>query len=116
MQPGKLRHFLTIQKYTSARTAGGEATRTWATHKEVWGQIQQVPGRELINASDSIEGRAAHQVKIRAEDSNGIAVNMRISWNDDGTTRLFNIIRPPMADLTNERYRIVPCEEIAADG
>ena len=116
MQPGKLRHFVTIQKYTKVRTANGESTKTWATHKQLWGQIQQTPGRELLNASDSIEGRAAHQLKVRAPDAIGVTVNMRITWDDGTSTRTFNINRPPIADLTDQKFYIIPCEEIAADG
>ena len=48
-QIGKLRHRLTIRSFTEAQDAHGQAIKTYADLDEVWGDVQPLTGRELVD-------------------------------------------------------------------
>jgi len=78
MNPGKLRHRIEIQSYTTDRV-GGQKVKTWATSDTVWAWIRPMSGREVM-ASQQQVGEITHKITVRYDDS--VAVTNRIKFGD----------------------------------
>jgi len=61
---GPLSRRIAIQRATEARDAAGGVTRTWATIATVWGKVEPLRGRELIEAQ-GVKSEATHKITIR---------------------------------------------------
>lgn len=61
---GALRRRLRLESPASESTDGGGASITWSLVAEVWAEITQPSGREVV-ASDGLAARATHNVRIR---------------------------------------------------
>ena len=105
MQSGKLRHRITIQTYTETLQDNGEVTRAWSTFAQRWASWRQVSSTEIENNADAIEGRIAHEFRIRKTD--GVTQDMRVSY--DGRT--FNVVGV-VADRTDKRWQVITATEI----
>jgi len=103
MNPGKLRHQIEIQSYTTAADAAGQKIRTWSTDTTVWAWVRPMSGREVMNAAQPV-GEITHKVTIRYDDS--IAVTNRIKFSE----RYFDINYIANYDERNEFMEIM-CKE-----
>ena len=64
MEPGKLRHRVTIEALSEAQSGQGDITETWATGTTVWGSVEPLTGRELLNAQ-VVYSDVTHRVRLR---------------------------------------------------
>jgi SPP1 family predicted phage head-tail adaptor len=51
MDAGKLRHRVELQRVNVAADSHGDQVKTWSTLAEVWASIEQLSGREFVQAS-----------------------------------------------------------------
>lgn len=88
INPGELRHRITIQKCNSNQNNYGEidinATITWSDVVTVRAGIYPISGKEFF-AAETVNSEITHKVKIRYIE--GISPNMRIKFNN----RIFSI-------------------------
>jgi SPP1 family predicted phage head-tail adaptor len=93
MEPGKLRHTLTIQRNTPTTSETGAAVDSWSTYKTVRGSIQTgasapgmgIRGREFF-AADIRNSEVSHNISIRY--TAGITPKMRVLFG----ARTFDIV------------------------
>jgi SPP1 family predicted phage head-tail adaptor len=65
MRPGKLRHLLSILTYTPTTNAAGETIAAYTLSAQtVYGSIEPLAGRELLNAQQ-IVGDSTHRITTR---------------------------------------------------
>jgi len=88
MNPGELRHRITLQSMTTVPDAEGIAVRTWTTFATVWGRYKDLSGRELL-AAQSIAAEVNGHIDMRYRA--GITPKMRALWNG----RTFDILAAP---------------------
>lgn len=50
MHTGRLRHRITIQRTVETQSGTGETTYTWLTIATVWASVNDLSGRELLQA------------------------------------------------------------------
>lgn len=87
MNPGILRHRITIQKYGPVENSIGEKTVGYQDDYSVWAKIEPISGRDRERLGKS-ETEVSHKVLIRYR--TGITPANRIVYNG----RIFDIIVP----------------------
>ena len=108
MDPGKLRHRVTIQQPFEA-TAGGETAITWSdVETGVWAAIEPISSREYFLASQ-VRADITHRVTVRYRP--GIKANWRIVWRDGGTERILNLLGPPIDREERHAWLELMCGE-----
>ena len=96
LQPGALRHTVSIEKPVETTNAYGEREVTWVAHKSDWrASIEPLAGRELWQAQQ-VQADVSHRVRIRYVA--GVTPRMRIVFG----TRTFQI-----SSITNTEERNV---------
>jgi SPP1 family predicted phage head-tail adaptor len=90
MNPGILRHSITIQQKDGTRGAAGGEKNTWAEVVTRRAQVLPLQGRELATQRQTY-AEATHRVFMRYVD--GITPKMRVQWTDPvaQTSRYFDI-------------------------
>lgn len=104
MNPGKLRHRIEIENYTTTRE-GGQKVKTWTNRDTIWAWIRPMSGREVM-ASQQAVGEITHKVTIRYHAA--IAVTDRIKFG----TRYFDINFIANYDERNEFMEIMCREKV----
>lgn len=90
MRAGLLRHRITIQQSTPTQNSFGEPIDSWGTFGTAYAEFAPLSGREsFANQSNQTVAESFVVWKIRYR--TGVLPTMRINWNDQGTTRLFDI-------------------------
>lgn len=92
MQTGKLRHRIVIESFTAARDDHGgvtTATRTYSTLATVWGRVEPMKGRELLDGMQ-MEAQATHKVTVRQRSD--ITAHMQLKHTRNAVTRTFDIL------------------------
>lgn len=84
INPGELRHRITIQKLDNSQNEYGEASELWEDILNVRAGIYPISGKEFF-AAETVNSEITHKVKIRYIE--GIMPNMRIKFNN----RIFSI-------------------------
>lgn len=79
MKPGKLRHRVTIQQKTQARTSMGAESDAWSDIATVWASIEPVSGREYYAARQE-QSEVSHKVTIRYR--RGVTPDCRLEYGD----------------------------------
>jgi head-tail adaptor len=102
MSAGKKRYRITVQRLKTdaegvTRAASGKIDKSlaanWTTHAARWADIEEPTGREY-QAEGQVRAETTHLVAIERDSvTKAITTEMRISWNDGGTTRLLEITR-----------------------
>tara|TARA_Y100001963_G_scaffold157213_1_gene252806 strand:+ start:1069 stop:1440 length:372 start_codon:yes stop_codon:yes gene_type:complete len=90
---GDLRYSITLQNRTRSTDTGGGFTTSWGTKRTLFGQIKPVTGNSPYDAG-RIEHNLTHDVYTRYYSNIDYKANggqMRISWNDYGTTRILSV-------------------------
>lgn len=64
MEIGKLRHRLDLQTFTETRDSHGGVTRDFSTFATVWGSVDPLSGKELLDGMQ-MESQVTHRVRIR---------------------------------------------------
>ena len=65
MRIGPLRHRVAIQNSTPSQDGyGDDSNRTFSTVETVWGSVEPISGRELLNAQQ-IQAETTHRIRIR---------------------------------------------------
>ena len=64
MQAGRLRHRLVVQHEEESQDTYGGVTRTWTTLDTVWGSVEPLSGKELIEAQQ-LDATLTHRIRIR---------------------------------------------------
>ena len=106
VRAGELRHVLTVQTYSSTRSALGSPVIAW-TNKvpDLWGAVRPLSGKEVAEG-DQINGRTTHRIQIRAEFA--ISHDDRIQFG----TRFFNIESIRLIDEISKTYVIIAQEDL----
>lgn len=93
INPGELRHRITIQKFNNNQNEYGEVEinthASWSDVAVVRAGIYPISGKEFFSA-ETVNSEVTHKVKIRYIE--GITSNMRIKFGD----RYFEIISQPI--------------------
>lgn len=84
INPGELRHRITIQKLNNSQNEYGEVSELWGDILNVRAGIYPISGKEFF-AAETVNSEISHKVKIRYIE--GIMPNMRIKFNN----RIFSI-------------------------
>ncbi len=100
MNPGKLRHRLTFSIPTYTQLQSGEETLTFVQLGTVWGSIEDLSGREVIQAGQQL---ADVSTRIRCRFLAGVTPECRI----EGRRRTFDIVHLNNVDNVNKEYEIL---------
>ena len=100
MQPGRLRHRVTIQSVSETRNSIGEAIETWATFATVWARIDPLSGRQLL-AANQLDEPVAARMKMRY--LSGLRGKMRIVHG----SITYNIRGAPMVDANKSEIELL---------
>lgn len=103
---GRLRHRITLQSRSIARTASGAETVTWSDEKTVWAAIEPQRGREYM------DGLQVHDEQITAitiRYYNGVVPEWRVYW--DKETRTYDILEVRNWD-ERDREMLLICREV----
>lgn len=84
INPGELRHIITIQKLNNSQNEYGEVLEVWEDILNVRAGIYPISGKEFF-AAETVNSQITHKVKIRY--IKGLTPNMRINFNN----RIFSI-------------------------
>ncbi len=105
MNPGRLRHRITIQELTETKDPlSGELTNDWQDVCTVWAEIKALRGREYFAAQQTI-AESSHEITIRYR--RGIKPTMRAVHDD----RIFDI--QAVLDKDGKmRYLSLVCKEV----
>jgi len=102
MQPGKLRHRITIQQYVQTVNADRESVLTWETLTTARADLKNLSGREFLQA-DKNQSISTHSLLIRINSKTElIAPKMRVLLG----RRIFGI-NYQTRDRTDNRRTII---------
>lgn len=105
MRAGKLRHLLTIWRYSPTTSAvSGEQIAGYVEGDGVWGEIEQISGREFQNAQQTV-GDDKFQITIRY--TRKIGRKDRLCW-DGQTFEVESLNDPEMRHVE----LVLTCHEI----
>ena len=109
MRAGALRHRVTLQQATESQNSFGEVERVWTDVATVWASVEQLSGREFIEAR---QVDATLSTRIRMRWRNGVTEKMRVVWTDpSGRQHTYNIVSV-IADATHRRELMLMCQEV----
>ncbi len=105
---GKLRHRITIQSPTIARSDRGAEVLTWADTATIYADIRTVGGQEQVIANQLETATLLHTITIRYQ--TGLTSKQRIKWG----TRYFAI--EAIIERDNRlRMLDLSCRELVGD-
>ena len=106
MRIGPLRHRVAIQNASASQDEyGDDSARTFSTDETVWGSVEPLNGRELLNAQQ-VQAETTHRIRIRYTTS--VTAKSRLVWE----SRTFEVVS--LID-SKEKKRMIElmCKEIA---
>jgi len=109
MRAGRLRHRVTIQRYTVTQNDYGEEVESWTTHATRWAAVEPLTGREYFDAQQ-MTAEVSLRVRVR-HDSTTEALTARDRISHDGRT--LEIVSPPMRIKERGKEIHLMCREIA---
>ncbi len=106
MNAGRLRHRVTVQQKSVARTSSGAENVTWTNVGTFWARVQPLQGREYM------EGRAqasdiSTRILLRFQPGTTFTDAMRATW-DGHTYQVVSVIEPDEA----RRELVLMCREL----
>lgn len=105
--PAKYRHRLTFQKREKVKDDEGNTVIDWVDQFTVWGSIKGLRGRDyLIAGAEAVKISTRIYIRYRK----GVTSDMRITFNDGGTVRFFDMINPTNVNDANEELEILANE------
>lgn len=105
MQGGKLRHLITIEKYTETQDAVGGVSKTYETFTRAWASIQPMLGREHFT-EQRVSSEQTHRINMRYIP--GVESTMRIKYNG----RVFELIGYPINYMEQNKYLTFNVKEL----
>ena len=108
MKIGKLRHKITIQKFTHSRDSFGAMIPEWVDFASSWASISPVSGKEYF-AAHQINAEITTKITIRYMP--GIAPEMRVAFKG----RVFEILSVLNFEEKNVELNLM-CKESDPDG
>jgi len=75
LNPGELRHLITIEQPSASRSTSGEVVNTWTTFATVWAKIMPIRGRE---AEESRRETGKAEVRFWCRYLAGVTLGMRL--------------------------------------
>jgi len=99
MDPGRLRHRLTVQRVVRTDDGGGGYTEAWqdVPNGTVWGQVRPISSSERVRAMQS-HGDITHRVTVRY--SATLTGEMRVQFKG----RTLSLVGPPTDTDEMETY------------
>jgi len=79
MNPGKLRHLVSIQHHAKSRNEFGEVVESWSEFAKAWAEIKPIKANELF-AGGKIQDEATHRCVIRY--IGGVLPGMKVRYMD----------------------------------
>jgi len=108
MNPGKLRHRITIQQRSSEQDGYGGQIDTWDDVATVWASVEPLTGRALFAAQ---ELNSEVTIKITMRYRAGITYAMRVAYG----TRTFDILAPIDPEERHIELHLM-CKEMIPNG
>jgi SPP1 family predicted phage head-tail adaptor len=108
MNPGDLRHRITLQKFTITTNENGFEIETWEDFKTVWAKVTNLHGREYYVAAAV---QAENTVKFTIRYIEGLDTSMRILFRG----RQYNITSIDNIEYQN-RYIEIKGQEVVGSG
>lgn len=110
MNPGKLRHRITIQRPRVTQGPLGQASSTtWDTVADrIGANVLELSGRDLLNAQQM---QSDITIKIETRWLDGINTRMRVLWHDKEGDRTLAIEVPPLNPDCRKRYMTLMCKQ-----
>ncbi|MBE3570988.1 MAG: phage head closure protein [Bacillales bacterium] len=109
MNPSRLRHRITFQKFVSGTDQDGFPTESWEDVKTVWSMVKTIQGREYYAAAAV---QAENTVRFVVRYTKEIDSSMRIVYKG----RIFEIVAPPINDdEANKTLTIIAKEVVPSD-
>jgi SPP1 family predicted phage head-tail adaptor len=105
LDPGALRHRLTIQQRSAAKDAYGGQSTAWVDVVTVWAEIRPLSSRELI-AARGVQQETTHEIRMRYRSDVAITASMRGVYKG----RIFNFSTPMNTDERNIEL-VIPAVE-----
>jgi SPP1 family predicted phage head-tail adaptor len=103
MNPGRLRHTVTLRRNTESRDTDGDVIRTPADLADRQAEIRPLRGRELMEARQ-VHAEVTHAIEIRYYP--GLTAKDHITWN----SRTFEIIEVRNLHERNHQMSLL-CKE-----
>jgi SPP1 family predicted phage head-tail adaptor len=79
MNPGELRHRITIQKLVNTQDTFGQPVEQWSNVVTVWASVNPIVGKEFF-AAETVNSEVSHKIRIRYKQD--ITPDMRIKFKD----------------------------------
>jgi SPP1 family predicted phage head-tail adaptor len=79
MNPGELRHRITIQKLVNTQDTFGQPVEQWSDVVTVWASVNPIVGKEFF-AAETVNSEVSHKIRIRYKQN--ITPDMRIKFKD----------------------------------
>ena len=106
MNPGKLRHRVTLQEYKEVVDQyGTPIDQGWQDIATVWASVEPIQGREYIQLQNT-QSELTTRIRIRYRP--GIKAAMRVLYND----RIFEIVGPPIDPEERHLELQLMCKEV----
>jgi SPP1 family predicted phage head-tail adaptor len=99
VNPGKLRHRITIQQRTITIDAGGFETETWSDAVTIWAVAQDVSGREFYQAAAV---QMENQTKFTVRGRGGLSTSQRIIFKGN----IYQITRIDAGDYAGQHMTL----------
>jgi SPP1 family predicted phage head-tail adaptor len=104
MDPGRLRHEITIEAHGTANDGAGNWTETWDDRGTVWAEIKPLTGRELY-AAQAVSPQTTHRVTMRYWP--GLTAEHRLKFG----SRIFHLEGPPVNPGETNDLWVCACRE-----
>lgn len=109
VNPGRLRHRVTIQHAARTNTPGG-ATHSWEDVASVWAAVVQVNETGAARYSQAGFGRVTHEVTLRGPRTITLGRH-RFLWRD----RVLQVAAPATSVDNEGRFLRIPVLEVTDD-
>lgn len=113
MEPGRFRHRVTIQNFTTIRDAGGQPIKTWYDVETVSAEVNARSGRELV-AAGAVYAEATIRVWMRHRHDVSAASRL-LCLNGPFKGLTLDIIGPPIPDGKCTRLEILCKQGVKCD-
>ncbi|EIX9711374.1 phage head closure protein [Klebsiella pneumoniae] len=105
MQAGRLRHRITIQRFTSSRSPSGQPVEIWEDGATIWAEVKGISGRELL-AAGAERSDATIRVWSRYRKDISSASRLKV-LTGPFKGAVLNVTGPPVPDIKGTRLEIL---------
>lgn len=113
MEPGRFRHRVRIQNYTTTRDTSGEELDGWVDGQTVSAEVKGISGRELVaSAAETAEATIRVWMRYRSDVTAASRLLCIVGPYKD---QLLDIIGPPIPNATATRLEILCKQGVKRD-